>query len=64
MIRFLLAGARAVELTTAVITDGPGTLTRTLDEVRGYLARQRATAAQIVGEAADSALTYQEAGKR
>jgi dihydroorotate dehydrogenase len=64
VIRFLLAGARAAEMTTAVITDGPGVLTRALDEVREYLVRQGKTAAEIVGEAADSALTYQEAAKQ
>jgi dihydroorotate dehydrogenase (NAD+) catalytic subunit len=64
VIRFLLAGARAAEMTTAVITDGPGALTRALDEVREYLSRHGRTAADIVGEAADSALTYREAAKR
>jgi hypothetical protein len=39
-------------------------LTRALDEVREYLVRQGKTAAEIVGEAADSAVTYQEAAKR
>jgi dihydroorotate dehydrogenase len=64
VIRFLLAGARAVELTTAVITDGPAALARAVSGVREYLARQQVNAADIVGEAADAALTYQEAGKR
>jgi dihydroorotate dehydrogenase (NAD+) catalytic subunit len=64
VIRFLLAGARAAEMTTAVITDGPGALTRAVNEVRGYLNQHARTAADIVGKAADSALTYQEAARR
>ena len=64
VIRFLLAGACAVEMTTAVVTDGPSALTRALAEVHEYLGQHQRTAAEIVGEAADSALTYQEAAKR
>jgi dihydroorotate dehydrogenase len=58
--RFLLAGARAVEMTTVVMTDGPGALTTTLEQLAEYLHRQGASAEAIVGEAADAVKTYQE----
>jgi dihydroorotate dehydrogenase (NAD+) catalytic subunit len=64
VIRFLLAGARAVEMTTAVVTDGAGALTRALNQVHEYLGQHGRTAADLTGEAADSVLTYQEAAKR
>jgi dihydroorotate dehydrogenase len=56
--RFLLAGARAVEMTSAVITDGPSALTRAIDELERYLRRQETTVERILGEAADHALAY------
>jgi dihydroorotate dehydrogenase (NAD+) catalytic subunit len=58
--RFLLAGARAVEMTTVVMTDGPGALTTALEQLAEYLHRQGRSAEAIVGEAADAAKTYQE----
>jgi dihydroorotate dehydrogenase (NAD+) catalytic subunit len=59
--RFLLAGARAVEMTSAVITDGPSALRRAVDELDRYLRRQATTVERIVGEAADHALAYEDA---
>jgi dihydroorotate dehydrogenase (NAD+) catalytic subunit len=58
--RFLLAGATAVQMTTAVITDGPAAISGALAELQGYLDRQGVDAAEIVGEAADHVLSYQE----
>lgn len=58
--RFLLAGASAVEMTSAVITDGPGVLARTIEELDAYLVEQGVTASEIVGEAADHVATYEE----
>ena len=58
--RFLLAGARAVEMTSAVITDGPAALSRAIDELERYLQEQRATAEDIIGEAADHAMRYSD----
>ena len=62
--RFLLAGASAVQVATSVITEGFGALTRMLGELERYLAEQGADARDIVGEAADAALSYEEAAVR
>jgi len=58
--RFLLAGASAVAMTTAVITDGPEALTRSLAELEGYCTEQGVAARELVGEAARQVQTYQE----
>ncbi|MDQ3893969.1 MAG: dihydroorotate dehydrogenase [Actinomycetota bacterium] len=60
VVRFLLAGASAVQLTTAVLTDGPAVLTNALANVEDYLARQGVSAAELVGEATDHVKTYEE----
>jgi dihydroorotate dehydrogenase len=59
--RFLLAGASAVQMTTSVITDGPAALARTIGEFQRYLSEQGIDARSIIGEAADHAMSYQEA---
>ena len=56
--RFLLAGASAVEMTSAVLTDGPAALARAVEELASYLDRQGRGASDIVGEAADHTATY------
>jgi dihydroorotate dehydrogenase (NAD+) catalytic subunit len=56
--RFLLAGATAVEMTSAVITDGPAALTSAIDELTAYLDEQGTSASAIIGEAADNVRTY------
>jgi dihydroorotate dehydrogenase (NAD+) catalytic subunit len=62
--RFLLAGASAVQVATSVILEGFGALTRMLEELADYLARQGVDARDIVGEAADAVITYEEAAVR
>jgi dihydroorotate dehydrogenase len=59
--RFLLAGASAVEMTTAVLTDGPAALAGAVNELERYLEHQGCAAADIVGEAADHVATYEDA---
>jgi dihydroorotate dehydrogenase len=58
--RCLLAGASAVALTSAVITDGVEVLTRAIDELQTYVDEQGMTARELIGEAADSVKTYEE----
>lgn len=58
--RFLLAGARAVQMTTAVITDGPAVLTRAIEELSNYLQRQGVPARELVGQATDAVVSYAE----
>ena len=60
VVRFLLAGASAVQLTTAVLTDGPAALTNALAEVEDYLARHGVSASELIGEATDHVKTYEE----
>jgi dihydroorotate dehydrogenase len=59
--RFLLAGASAAQLTSAVITDGPGVLTRAIGQLSDYLDLQGVAARDLIGQAADAVLTYEEA---
>ncbi len=60
--RLLLAGATAVQMTSAVLVEGPEALTRAIRELEGYLDQQGLVgAAELVGEAADHTRTYQEA---
>ena len=60
--RFMLAGARAVQLCSVVMTEGYEALSHCVRDLSAYLERQGiASAEQIVGEAADAALSYAEA---
>lgn len=58
--RFMLAGASAVQIATAVIVEGPSAITRILHELEGYLDSQGVDAATLIGEAADATLSYQQ----
>jgi dihydroorotate dehydrogenase len=58
--RFLLAGACATEMTSAVFTGGYSVLGRAIDELDGYLAARGRTVSELLGLAADHVQTYQE----
>jgi dihydroorotate dehydrogenase len=58
--RLLLAGASAVAFGTAVLTDGPGTLARAIEELAGYCEQQGANVGDLIGEAARHVQTYEE----
>jgi len=58
--RLLLAGASAVALATAVITEGPAALSRAIDQLAGYCEQQGAAASELIGEAARHVQTYEE----
>jgi dihydroorotate dehydrogenase (NAD+) catalytic subunit len=58
--RLLLAGASAVALASAVLTDGPAALARALDELAGYCEQQGASVRDLIGEAARHIQTYEE----
>ncbi len=61
VIRFLLSGARAVELASLVLTEGPSVFTLMVEELERYCARKDiARLADLVGCAADQALSYAE----
>lgn len=57
VVRFLLSGASAVEMTSAVITEGASVLTSAVEQVGAYLEQHGLSAAQIIGEAADHVTT-------
>jgi dihydroorotate dehydrogenase len=58
--RFLLAGACATEMTSAVFTGGYPVLRRAIDELDSYLANRGRTVSELLGLAADHVQTYQE----
>jgi dihydroorotate dehydrogenase (NAD+) catalytic subunit len=60
VIRFLLAGACAVEMTSAVFTDGPDVLTHAIRQVDEYLSEQGIVARAMIGEATDHVMSYEE----
>jgi dihydroorotate dehydrogenase len=64
VLRFLLSGARAVEMCSAVLTHGPLVLTAAVDRVRTYLTDGHVdSVSDLVGVATRSARTYEELGK-
>jgi len=61
VIRFLLSGARAVELASAAITNGPKIFSTIIDDLHSYCARKQiARISELIGKAADAALTYDQ----
>jgi dihydroorotate dehydrogenase (NAD+) catalytic subunit len=58
--RFLLAGASAAQLATAVMTDGPEALARAIEQLSAYLDEQGLAARDLIGEAADNVRSYEE----
>ncbi|MDQ3865723.1 MAG: dihydroorotate dehydrogenase [Actinomycetota bacterium] len=61
--RALLAGASAGQLGTAVWVEGYGAIARVLGELARYLDEHAISAQALVGEAADSVLTYEEVAR-
>ena len=58
--RFLLAGASAVEMTSAVMAGGSAVISDALLEFQDYLKKNGVAAQSLVGEAADKLETYQQ----
>jgi dihydroorotate dehydrogenase len=58
--RLLLAGASAVALASAVLTDGPGALARAIEELAGYCEQEGVAVRELIGEAAGHVRTYEE----
>jgi dihydroorotate dehydrogenase len=63
VVRFLLAGATAVEMTTSVILEGPEAIARAVADLAGYCERHGVDARDLVGEAADHVMTYEQAAR-
>jgi dihydroorotate dehydrogenase (NAD+) catalytic subunit len=62
--RFLLSGASAVQVSSAVFAGGFSVLPRMLQEFSAYLDRKNLTAGALIGHAADRLGTYQEQASR
>jgi dihydroorotate dehydrogenase len=62
--RFLLAGASAVQVTSAVLTGGFGVVTQMAEEFSAYLDRKQVAATDLVGRAADHIGTYAQQESR
>ena len=58
--RILLAGGRAAQMSSVVMTNGYGALTSAITELEAYLARSGAAAGHIVGAAADATARYED----
>lgn len=57
--RMMLAGASAVEMSSAVMIHGAGVLSRALADLQSYLDRKNLNAADLIGVAADRRRTFQ-----
>jgi dihydroorotate dehydrogenase (NAD+) catalytic subunit len=62
--RFMLAGASATQVSSAVLTGGFGTVTRMNDELSGYLSRKDLAARDLIGRAADQLASYADQQSR
>jgi len=58
VVRFLLAGARAVEMTSAVMAGGFDVATRAVEEIDTYLTRTGGSVEDLIGVAADRRVGY------
>lgn len=64
IVRMLLAGARAVQMTSVVLVGGFGVVEQALLELREYLDARQITAEALVGRAADRIESYQAQPRR
>jgi dihydroorotate dehydrogenase len=64
VLRMMLAGARAAQLSTAVFTAGFGVLNDAIEQMDAYLSRRGETASEIVGRAADRVGTFRDQPSR
>lgn len=62
--RFLLAGACATEMTSAVFTGGYGVLSKAIEELEAYVASRDSSVEALLGSAADQVQTYQQQESR
>jgi dihydroorotate dehydrogenase len=62
--RCLLAGATAVEMTSAVLTSGVRALSESVAEFSAYLGKQGISASALIGQAADALQSYADQERR
>lgn len=58
--RFLLAGASATQMTSAVFTGGYDVLSSAVQQLDEYVAKRGLSVEQLLGSAADHVQTYQQ----
>ena len=64
VLRMLLAGAHAVEISSAVFTNGFGVLSEAVKTVEKYLSERGQTPADIIGQAADQVVPFSDLPQR
>lgn len=62
--RFLLSGASAVQMSSAILVQGFGVVEAALRALGDYLADKQLTATQLIGQAADRVETYAQQARR
>ncbi|MBL4604062.1 MAG: tRNA-dihydrouridine synthase [Emcibacteraceae bacterium] len=58
IIRFMLSGASAVQMTSAIFTGGYGVIADALEQIEQYLSEKNMDASDLIGLAADHVKTY------
>ncbi|MEZ5758927.1 MAG: tRNA-dihydrouridine synthase [Emcibacteraceae bacterium] len=64
IVRFMLAGASGVQMTSAIFSGGYGVITDAIRELQDYLNEKNMDAANLIGLAADRVKTYAEQENR
>jgi len=64
VLRMMLAGAHAVEISSAAFTNGFGVLSDAVEAVAGYLTDRDQNATDIIGRAADKVVPYSALPRR
>lgn len=60
IIRFMMSGATAVQMTSAIFTSGYDIIEQSLNQISAYLDRKNMSAHDLIGLAADRVKTYAE----
>lgn len=63
IIRFMLSGASAVQMTSAIFSGGYGVITDAVQQLEQYLSEKNINACDLIGLAADRVKTYAEVGE-
>ena len=60
MIRFMMSGASAVQMTSAIFSGGYNVIEKSLNQIEDYLEEKNMSAVDLIGLAADRVKTYAE----
>jgi len=64
IVRFMLSGASAVQMTSAIFTSGYGVISSSINELEEYLNLKNVTCSDLIGIAADQVETYADQDNR